>query len=98
MRSFGNLPIAAKFLLVPAAAAVSMVILGIAFFHDLESQRALLTHVSDYQLGKIEKLSTIASSLTTNHVQIFDLLASAGSALGEEQVYDRGKQHLYRIH
>jgi signal transduction histidine kinase len=98
MRLFVNLPIIVKFLLVPATAAASILILGIAFFHDLENQRALLTRVSDYHLAKIEKLSNIASELATNHVQIFDLLASAGSTLGEEQVYDQGRQHLYRIH
>jgi hypothetical protein len=64
----------------------------------LESQRALLTRVTNYQLAKIEKLSTIASGLATNHVQIFDLLASAGSVLREEEVYEQGKRHLYRIH
>ena len=98
MKFLGNLTIRGKFLLVPLVAAGGMLLLGALFFNVLNTQQALLSRITNQELVKIDDLSRLLSELTTNHVQIFDLLASAGSRLDEERLYEKGRQNLYRIH
>src|SRR3989441_2790299 len=98
MKFLGNLTIRGKFLLVPLVAAGGMLLLGVLFFNVLNTQQALLSRITNQELVKIDDLSRLLSELTTNHVQIFDLLASAGSRLDEERLYEKGRQNLYRIH
>lgn len=95
-----DLKIRTRFLLIPVVAAGGMALLGVVFLNILYTQKTLLSRVVSQDLVKIDKLSTLFSELSTNHVKIFDLLASAGSEEGidEEKLYVLGRDNLRLIH
>src|SRR6266851_1554381 len=98
MRFLGHLKIRTKFLLISAVAAGGMILLGGLSLKVLNIQKTLLLQVVHQDLSKIDELSTLFSQLSTTHVQIFDLLASAGTGVDEEQLYESGKKSLNFIH
>jgi signal transduction histidine kinase/HAMP domain-containing protein len=97
-RLIAGLGLRTKFLAVPLIAAAGIVLMAALFLDSLRTQNAFLTRIAKHELVQIDRLASHFSELTANHVQIFDLLASAGAGVGEEQLYERGKRHLYRIH
>jgi hypothetical protein len=98
MRFLGHLKIRTKFLLISAVAAGGMILLGGLSLKVLNIQKTLLLQVVHQDLSKIDELSTLFSQLSTTHVQIFDLLASAGTGVDEEQLYESGKKSLNFLH
>jgi signal transduction histidine kinase/DNA-binding response OmpR family regulator len=98
MRFLGHLKIRTKFLLISAVAAGGMILLGGLSLKVLNIQKTLLLQIVHQDLSKIDELSTLFSQLSTTHVQIFDLLASAGTGVDEEQLYESGKKSLNFIH
>lgn len=100
MKFLLNLKLRTRFLLIPLVAAAGLALLGVIFLNILNTQKILLSHVVSQDLVKIDNLSTLFSKLSTNHVQIFDLLASAGSDPGidAERLYELGKNNLFLIH
>src|SRR5712692_9675594 len=98
MRFLGHLKIRTEFLLISAVAAGGMILLGGLSLKVLNIQKTLLLQVVHQDLSKIDELSTLFSQLSTTHVQIFDLLASAGTGVDEEQLYENGKRNLNIIH
>ena len=98
MRFLKNLKIRTKSLLVPAMMAGGMILLGGLSLKVLEIQKTLLVQVVNQDLAKIDTLSLLFSQLSTTHVQIFDLLASAGAGVDEEKLYESGKRNLDILH
>jgi len=97
-RFIAGLSLRTKFLAVPLIAAAGIFLLAALFLNNIRTQNAFLTRIANHELVQIDRLASHFSELTANHVQIFDLLASAGAGVREEQLYERGKHHLYRIH
>lgn len=97
-RSIAGLSLRTKFLAVPLIAAAGILLLAALLLDNSRTQNAFLTRIANHELVQIERLASHFSELTANHIQIFDLLASAGAGVGEEQVYERGRHHLYGIH
>src|SRR5215204_274862 len=97
MQFLSNLKIRTKFLLIPLVVAIGTAFVASLYLSILKARKATLAHVVRYDLEGIEQLSKLFSQLSTNHVQIFDLLASAATST-EEQLYEGGKLHLHRIH
>ena len=77
MKFLSDLKIRTKFLLIPLMVAIGMALVAGLYLSILNARKAKLTHVVQHDLGEIEQLSKLFSQLSTNHVQIFDLLASA---------------------
>jgi len=98
MRFLRHLKIRTKFLLISAVAAGGMILLGGLSLNMLHIQRTLLFQVVPQDLSKIDELSTLFSQLSATHVQIFDLLASPGSGVDEQQLYESGKKSLNLLH
>lgn len=97
MKLLSDLKIRTKFLLIPLGVALGMALVAGLYFSILHARKAKLTHVVQYDLEEIEQLSKLFSQLSTNHVQIFDLLAAAPTST-EEQLYEAGKIRLHLIH
>ncbi|MEK6243405.1 MAG: response regulator [Pseudomonadota bacterium] len=93
-----DLSLRKKFLIIPFVATLGMLLLGVVFLDNLHTQRMLLSRIADEKLVQIDRLSKAFSDLSSNHVAIFDLLVSAGTGSNEEQIYERGRRNLYRIH
>lgn len=93
-----DLSIRKKFLIIPFVATLGILLLGVVFLDNLHTQRVLLSRIADEELVQIDRLSKAFADLSSNHVTIFDLLASAGTGSNEEQIYERGRRNLYRIH
>jgi phosphoglycerate-specific signal transduction histidine kinase len=96
-RFLQNLHIRTKFLLVPLLATINLALLGGLSLHFFATQKTLLLHVVRQDLVEIDTLTKLFSQLSANHVQIFDLLAAAGTDMDEAQLYDLGKTKMHRI-
>ena len=97
MKLLSDLKIRTKFLLIPILVAIGTAFVAGLYFSILNARKAKLTHVVQYDLEEIEQFSKLFSRLSSNHVQIFDLLASATTST-EEQLYETGKIYLNLIH
>lgn len=97
MQFLSNLKIRTKFLLIPLVVAIGTALVASLYLSILHARKTKLTHVMQYDLREIAQLSKLFSQLSTNHVQIFDLLAST-TASTEEQLYEAGKRHLNLVH
>ncbi|HEY6513007.1 MAG TPA: ATP-binding protein [Burkholderiaceae bacterium] len=90
-----DLPILAKFLLLPAIAALLMVVLGGLYVVEQRDTVALQERISSQDVPRLNELSRQFSQFSTNHVQFINLLAeSLRGATGEAQFYRAGRQRI----
>jgi flagellar protein FlbT len=93
-----DLPILAKFLLVPAIAAVLMVVLGGLYVVEQRDTVALQERISDQDVPRLNELSRLFSQFSTNHVQFINLLAvSLRDATAEGQFYRAGRERILAV-
>ncbi len=97
MKLFRDLKIRTKFLLIPLVVAIGTTLVASLYLSILDARQAKLSHVVQHDLAEIKQLTTVFSQLSTNHVQIFDLLATATRSTAE-QLYEIGKIRLHLIH
>src|SRR5262245_23679074 len=72
-----DLPILAKFLLLPAIAAVLMVVLAGLYVVEQRDTVALQERISNQDVPRLRELSRLFSQFSSNHVQFISLLAQA---------------------
>src|SRR4051794_9551272 len=88
-------PIRAKFLLLPALAAVLMVAVGGLYVVKQREQLALQERISTQDVPHLRELSTLFSRFSSNHVQFVNLLASSlAVSMTEGQFYRQGRQRI----
>ena len=93
-----DLPILAKFLLLPAIAAVLMVVLGGLYVVEQRDTVALQERISDQDVPRLNELSRLFSQFSTNHVQFINLLAvSLRDATAEGQFYRAGRERILAV-
>ena len=93
-----NLPILAKFLLLPACAAVLMAALGGLYVFEQRETVALQERISGSDVPRLRELSRLFSQFSSNHVQFINLLAgSFGGAMAEGQFYRTGRQQILGV-
>ena len=87
-----------KLTLLPLVASVFLIAMVAVFVHLTIQEHALLKHIEENTLVKIDKLMTLKDNLSHNHGELFSLLASSSERWDEEQIYVQGKPRLYAIH
>ena len=93
-----DLPILAKFLLLPAIAALLMVLLGGLYVVEQRDTVALQERISGQDVPRLNELSRLFSQFSTNHVQFINLLAvSLRGATGEAQFYRAGRERILAV-
>ena len=93
-----DLPILAKFLLLPAIAALLMVLLGGLYVVEQRETVALQQRISGQDVPRLNELSRLFSQFSTNHVQFINLLAvSLRGATGEAQFYRAGRERIVAV-
>jgi len=93
-----DLPILAKFLLLPVIAAVLMVLLGGLYVLEQRETVALQERISNHDVPRLRELSRLFSQFSTNHVQFINLLAvSLRGTTGEAQFYQAGRQRIVAV-
>jgi signal transduction histidine kinase/ActR/RegA family two-component response regulator len=93
-----DLPILAKFLLLPAIAAVLMVVLGGLYVVEQRDTVALQERISDQDVPRLNELSRLFSQFSTNHVQFINLLAvSLRDSTAEGQFYRAGRDRILAV-
>src|SRR5262245_4541421 len=93
-----DLPILAKFLLLPAIAALLMVLLGGLYVVEQRDTVALQERISSHDVPRLNELSRQFSQFSTNHVQCINLLAvSLRGATGEAQFYRAGRERILAV-
>jgi signal transduction histidine kinase/ActR/RegA family two-component response regulator len=93
-----DLPILAKFLLLPAIAAVLMAVLGGLYVVEHRDTAALQERITSQALPRLRELSRLFSQFSSNHVKFINLLASSfrGSTT-EGQFYQAGRQRILAV-
>jgi len=98
MRLLENLPIRAKFLLLPAIAAILMALLGSLFLTAQQAENRLLEQINDQDVPKMRELSRLFSEFSTNHVKFISLLAtSLRDNVGEGAIYVQGRKNIIAV-
>jgi signal transduction histidine kinase/CheY-like chemotaxis protein len=93
-----DLPILAKFLLLPAIAAVLMVILGGLYVVEQRDAAALQERITAQALPRLRELSRLFSQFSSNHVKFVNLLASSfRGSISEAQFYQSGRQRILSV-
>jgi signal transduction histidine kinase/CheY-like chemotaxis protein len=93
-----DLPILAKFLLLPAVAAVLMVLLGGLYVAGQRDTVALQERISGQDVPRLNELSLLFSQFSTNHVQFINLLAvSLRGATSEGDFYRAGRERILAV-
>jgi len=87
-----------KLTLLPIIASVFLLAMVGVFVTLTIRENALLKHIEQNTLGKIDRLMSLKDTLSQNHGELFALLASSSERWDEEQIYVRGKPRLYKIH
>ena len=87
-----------KLTLVPIVASVFLLAMVGVFVTPTIRDNALLKHIEQNTLGKMDRLMTLKDTLSQNHGELFALLASRSERWDEEQIYVQGKPRLYKIH
>jgi signal transduction histidine kinase/ActR/RegA family two-component response regulator len=93
-----DLPILVKFLLLPAIAAVLMVVLGGLYVVEQRDTAVLQERITAQALPRLRELSRLFSQFSSNHVKFVSLLASSfrGSTT-EAQFYQFGRQRILAV-
>ena len=93
-----DLPILAKSLLLPAIAAVLMVVLGGLYVVEQRDTVALQERISGQDVPRLNELSRLFSEFSTNHVQFINLLAvSLRGATVEGEFYRAGRERIVAV-
>src|SRR5262245_49687138 len=93
-----DLPILAKFLLLPAIAAVLMAALGGLYVVEQRETVALQQRISTQDVPQLRELSRLFSQFSSNHVQFISLLAgSLRDRTTEAQFYRSGRQRILAV-
>jgi len=98
MKWLENLPIRAKFLLLPAIAGGLMLLLGALFLAGQQSETRLLEQINGQDVPKMRELSRLFSEFSTNHVKFISLLAtSLRDGVGEGDIYVQGRKNIIAV-
>ncbi|MCW5634686.1 MAG: response regulator [Rubrivivax sp.] len=90
-----DLPIRAKFLLLPAVAALAMLALGVLYVVEQRRTLALQERISAQHVARAHECSRLFSEFSTNHVQFISLLAASfRSGVHEGRFYRAGRQRI----
>src|SRR5215471_18524206 len=93
-----DLPILAKFLLLPVIAAVLMVVLAGLYVVEQRDTVALQERISNQDVPRLRELSRLFSQFSSNHVQFISLLAQAfRGSMTEGQLYYSGRQRILAV-
>jgi signal transduction histidine kinase len=93
-----DLPILAKFLLLPVISAVLMVVLGGLYVVEQRETVALQERISNEDVSRLRELSRLFSQFSSNHVQFISLLAQAfRGSMTEGQLYQVGRQRILAV-
>jgi methyl-accepting chemotaxis protein len=93
-----DLPILAKFLLLPAIAAVLMVMLGGLYVVEQRDAAALQERITAQALPRLRELSRLFSQFSSNHVKFVNLLASSfRGSTSEAEFYQIGRQRILAV-
>ncbi|HEX6721046.1 MAG TPA: ATP-binding protein [Burkholderiaceae bacterium] len=93
-----DLPILAKFLLLPAIAAVLMAILGGLYVVEQRETAALQERITTQAVPRLRELSQLFSHFSSNHVQFINLLAASfRGTTTEGQFYRSGRQRILAV-
>ena len=93
-----DLPILAKFLLLPAIAAVLMAVLGGMYVVEQRDTAALQERITSQAVPRLRELSRLFSQFSSNHVKFINLLASSfRGSTAEGQFYQSGRQRILAV-
>ena len=93
-----DLPILAKFLLLPAIAAILMAVLGGLYVVEQRDTAALQERITSQALPRLRELSRLFSQFSSNHVKFINLLASSfRGKTSEGQFYQLGRQRILAV-
>jgi signal transduction histidine kinase/ActR/RegA family two-component response regulator len=93
-----DLPILAKFLLLPVIAAVLMVVLAGLYVVEQRDTVVLQRRISNEDVPRLRELSRLFSQFSSNHVQFISLLAQAfRGSMSEGQLYQAGRQRILAV-
>ena len=87
-----------KFNVVPLIASVFLLCLIFVFLLFTRQEKVLFEHIEQQTLTRFDKLFALKHKLSSNHGEIFSLLASSVTRWDEERIYIEGKPRLYAIH
>ena len=84
-----------KIVLIPILCVVVVIVLGSALISILTKQRAILDDVAGTHSNRSQTAIDVFSSLSSQHLTIVDILASANHGnVDEEKVYEDGEKSL----
>ena len=83
-------------MVAPLAALVVCSVLAAAFVYEARSQNALLSRITERDLGAFNHYAQVVVNLTSQHTELDDLLDNARK-LDEGTLYDEAKQHIYEV-
>src|SRR5262245_43270582 len=93
-----DLPILAKFLLLPAIAAVLMAVMGGLYVVEQRDAAAHQERITSQALPRLRELSRLFSQFSSNHVQFINLLASSfRGSKSEGQFYQSGRRRILAV-
>jgi signal transduction histidine kinase/CheY-like chemotaxis protein len=93
-----DLPILAKFLLLPAITAVLLVLLGGLYVVEQRETGALQERINTQDVARLRELSRLFSHFSSNHVQFVNLLASSfRGTISEGQFYRSGRERISAV-
>jgi signal transduction histidine kinase/ActR/RegA family two-component response regulator len=98
MKQLADLSIRTKFLLLPALAALLLVVLGTVYVAGQREENALQERINRQDVPRMRELSRLFSEFSANHSQFIDLLAaSLRSGVKEGQFYASGRQRIVAV-
>ncbi|MFZ5877233.1 MAG: diguanylate cyclase [Nitrospirota bacterium] len=98
MNLFRNLGIRTKFLVAPIVVAGVLAVASIMVIAAFRAYKERITDSLHRYTILEEAVEGIYFSVSSNHVQVFNLLANAATIQDKPALYDRGKRLLEEIH
>lgn len=95
-RILRGLSLRQRFLAAPLLALLVCGALSGAFLYESRRQNALLSRITEQDLSAFNRYADVFVNLTEQHTALYDLLYGAGK-LDEAVLYDRAKQHIYKV-
>lgn len=98
MRRLADLSVRAKFLLLPALAALLLVLLGAVYLAGQRAENLLQERINQQDVPRMRELSRLFSEFSANHSQFVNLLAgSLRSGVQEGRFYAAGRQRIVAV-
>jgi len=95
---FANTSLRTKFLIIPAIAAVLLIIASSIYIIGERKENTLQENINDHDVPNMRELSRLFSEFSTNHAQFTSLLASSlRGEKDEEQFYTSGRKYILAI-